>query len=61
MVEETIHGRIILFNNRGNKEWEYVNKDKNGDIGALFWSRVVEDEGFINKFKSLIENKKCIN
>ena len=61
MVEEQNHGRIILFNNRGGKEWEFVNKDKNEDIGFVSWSRVIEDEFFIEKFKSLIKIKKCIN
>ena len=59
MVEETIHGRLLLFNNQGEKEWEFVNKDKNGDIGRLFWSRIIEDDLFVEKFKSLIQNKKC--
>ena len=35
MVEEQNHGRIILFNNKGEKEWEFVNKDKNGNIGLF--------------------------
>ena len=61
MVEEQNHGRIILFNNQGEKEWEFVNKDKNGDIGHIWWSRVIEDELFIKKFKSLVKNKKCLN
>jgi len=61
MVEEQNHGRIILFNSKGEKEWEFVNKDKNGDIGFISWSRVIEDEIFINKFKSIIEDKKCLN
>ncbi len=61
MVEEQNHGRIILFNNQGEKEWEFVNKDKNGDIGFISWSRVIEDEIFIEQFKSLVENKKCTN
>ena len=61
MVEEQNHGRIILFNNKGEKEWEFVNKDKNGDIGFISWSRVIEDELFIEQFKSLVENKKCTN
>jgi len=61
MVEEQNHGRIILFNNKGEKEWEFVNKDKNGDIGVVKWSRVIEDELFIEKFKSLVKNKKCLN
>jgi len=61
MVEETTHGRIILFNSKGEKEWEFVNKDKNGDIGLVNWSRVIEDEIFIKKYKSLVKNKKCLN
>lgn len=61
MVEEQNHGRIILFNNQGEKEWEFVNKDKNDDIGHVNWSRVIEDELFIEKFKSLIKSKKCLN
>ena len=61
MVEEQNHGRIILFNNKGEKEWEFVNKDKNGDIGFVSWSRIIEDEIFIKKFKLLVKNKKCLN
>ena len=61
MVEEQNHGRIILFNNQGKKEWEFVNKDQNGDIGFISWSRIIEDELFIEKFKSLVKNKKCLN
>ena len=61
MVEEQNHGRIILFNNKGEKEWEFVNKDKNGDITFVSWSRVIEDELFIENFKSMVKNKKCLN
>jgi len=61
MVEEQNYGRIILFNSKGEKEWEFVNKDKNGDIGYVKWSRVIEDEFSIEKFKSLVKNKKCLN
>ena len=61
LVEEQNHGRILLFNNRGEKEWEFINKDKNGDIGLISWSRVIEDKVFIEQFKNLVKNKKCIN
>lgn len=60
MVEEQNHGRIILFNNSGEKEWEFVNKDKNGDIGLISWSRIIEDELFIEKFKSLVKSNECL-
>ena len=61
MVEEQNHGRIILFNNKGEKEWELVNKDKDENIGLISWSRIIENSIFIDKFKSLVEDKKCIN
>ena len=59
MVEEQNHGRIILFNNQGMKEWEFVNKDKDGNIGQVSWSRIIEDTNFVKKFKQLVKNKKC--
>ncbi len=60
-VEEQNHGRILLFNSKGEKEWEFVNKDKNGDIGIVSWSRVIEDELFIKNFKLMVKNKTCLN
>ena len=61
LVEEQNHGRLLLFNNKGEKEWEFVNKDKNGDIGYISWSRIVEDKEFISQFRKLVKTKKCIN
>ena len=61
MVEEQNHGRIILFNSKGEKEWEYVNKSNKGHIGFISWSRIIENEIFIEKFKSLVKNKICLN
>ena len=61
MVEEQNHGRIILFNNKGEEEWEFINKDKNDNIGFISWSRVIEDRIFIEKFKSQIINQTCLN
>lgn len=61
MVEEQNHGRIILFNKMGELEWEFINKDKTDKVGFVDWSRIVEDEIFIEKFKSLAKNKKCLN
>ena len=61
LVEETLHGRIILFDNEGKKEWEFINKDKNGNIGRVTWSRIIENELLIEKFRSLVKDKKCSN
>ena len=61
IVEEQNHGRLILYNNIGEKEWEYINQDINGDISEITWSRIIENEKFVEKFKSLVKNKKCEN
>ena len=61
LVEEQNYGRLIFYNKEGEKEWEYVNKDKNEDIFYISWSRIIEDEKFIKKFKSLVKSKKCSN
>ena len=53
-VEEQRHGRIILLDNKGQKEWEYINKSKNGDVGYVSGCRIIENKSFIKKFKSLI-------
>lgn len=60
MIEESWSGRIILFNNQGKKEWEYINKDENDEIGLFSFSRIIEDEVLIEKIKTLVENNKCI-
>ena len=60
-MDESNHSRIILFDDNGNKEWEFINKDKNGDIGFMHWSRVIEDQEFVGKYKYIIENTRCLN
>ncbi len=61
LVEEQNHGRILLINNEGQKEWEFVNKDKNGKIGHVKWARIVEDKKKIENFQALVESEKCAN
>ena len=58
LIEESLHGRLILFNKDGEKEWEFVNKDKKGDIYFISWSRIIEDIDFIKKIKNKIEKTK---
>ena len=48
-----------LFNNEGKKEWEFVNKDENGDIDMLLTELLKIN--FIDNFKSLVEKKECLN
>ena len=61
LVEEQNHGRLIFFNKKGDKEWEFVNKDNKDNVYLLSWSRIIEDKKKIKEIKNIISNKKCIN
>ena len=61
LVEEQNHGRLIFFDKNGEKEWEFINKDSNGNIYFISWSRIIEDKGLISNLKKNINNKKCQN
>ena len=61
IVEEQNHGRVMLFNNKGEKEWEFINKDKNGNVGSTSSISILEDRVFIKKFKSTVVNETKLN
>ena len=58
-VEEQREGRIIYFDKFGNKEWEFINVDKHGDVYPINWSRVIEDKKLIKSIINKINQKKC--
>ena len=57
-LEETIHGRILFFNNEDKLYFEYVNKYKNNSY-MLGWSSIIDDKKLIKKILNLIDSKKC--
>lgn len=59
-LEEENYGRIILIDKNGELEWEYVNKDKEGKVNWLSWSRIIKDKKLIENIRNLTENKKCL-
>jgi hypothetical protein len=60
LVEEQNHGRLIFFDNKGNKEWEYVNKDDQGRVFFISWSRIIENKNLIKDIKNKANNTKCL-
>ncbi len=40
-VEETNYGRLIVFDKKGEVEWQYINRAKDGKVYLLNWSRLV--------------------
>lgn len=40
-VEETNYGRLVVFDQKGDVEWQYINRAKNGKVYLLNWSRLV--------------------
>ena len=59
LIEEQDSGRLLLFDNQGELEWEYVNKNKNDTIYQTTWSRIIKDKSIIKNLKESIKNKDC--
>ena len=59
LVEEHNKGRLILLNNQGEIEWEFINKDDKNNIYIISWSRIIKDKKLIENIKEIISNKKC--
>ena len=53
LIEESNYGRLIYFDSKGNKKWEYINRAQDGHLYWIGWSRVLykqEDLAIVNKF-----------
>ena len=44
IIEETIYGRISHFDETESLRWQFVNRDNDGNIYHLAWSRVISNE-----------------
>ena len=54
LVEDQNSGRLVYFDNDGSLIWEFINKDSNGNIYQIGWSRL------LSNFQVKRE-KKCTN
>ena len=43
-VEDTNYGRLIKFSSSGEKMWEYVNKNDEGVVFTMNWSRHIDGD-----------------
>lgn len=59
LVEEQEKGRLMFFNNKGEKEWEYVNKDQNNDVHFISWARIIDDKSLLNSLREKYNNNTC--
>lgn len=59
LVEEQNHGRLLLFNEEGKLEWEYVNKSNDNKVYNTNWVRILKPPYNLNKLKKNISNSKC--
>ncbi|MDA9604897.1 arylsulfotransferase family protein, partial [Candidatus Pelagibacter sp.] len=59
LIEEQGSGRILLIDNNGKLEWEYININKNKSIYQTTWSRIIKEKSMIDDLKKAIKNKNC--
>ena len=57
-VEETSWGRIIRMDKKGNIKWQFINREENGKVYKLNWSRFLDEESY-NSVVKKINEKKC--
>ncbi len=59
LIEEQSHGRLLLINENGDLEWEYINKSDDEKVYQLTWSRILRDKKLIKQIREIIKNKNC--
>ena len=48
LIEEQNRGRLIFLNEKGDLEWEFINKNSKGEIFDLNWSIIIHNKDKIN-------------
>ena len=57
-IEETMGGRILRMDRKGKIKWQFINREKNGKLYLLNWSRFLEKELYSSSVKKII-SKEC--
>ena len=56
-IEESDFGRVMEINRKGNLVWEYINRDSNGELYPVLWSRPLKKIN--NSFSTNLRNNVC--
>ena len=57
-VEDTDHGRILRMDKMGNIKWQYVNREPNGYVYRISWSRFLSEKFYSSTIEKII-NTAC--
>ena len=58
IVEETLMGRILRMNKKGEIIWQFINRSDDAKLYILSWSRYLDKKEVSNEFLKSI-NKSC--
>lgn len=56
-VEETLYGRALRFDKKGNIKWQFINRAKNGKLYHMNWSRFLDETKYSKTVSNLIKAK----
>ncbi len=56
-VEETNYGRSLYFNYDGSLRWTHVNRDSNGKVYRVSWSRILYNDKDIDLVNNFLKSK----
>ena len=57
-VEEQNYGRVLKMNEQGDLAWRYVNRDSDGGVHLVRWSRMV-DRTLARRVASVYKKNRC--
>ena len=57
-VEETVYGRALRFDKKGNIKWQFINRAKDEKLYTLSWTRFLDEETY-SKVIQNITKVKC--
>ena len=60
MLEETNQGRLLILNDKGEVDLQYVNLSDSNQKFLLTWSRIISDKNKVFKIKKKINEVKCL-
>ncbi len=57
-VEESVYGRVLRFDKKGNIKWQFINRASDGNLYTLSWTRFLDEKTY-SKVVQNITKAKC--
>ena len=56
-VEESVYGRVLRFDKKGNIKWQFINRANDGKLYTLSWTRFLDEKTYSKVIQNIIKAK----